>query len=696
MNTKRKKRNAKIGARITFCPLLCVLLSIGLFSGSLALAQPNEFQPPAAPVVWGDVTRDNTVDLADLVQLGQSWGSEENEFGWENASVLEHMQNHWRETVPATVSQIGWENRPTSATITGFVAKAAKVVGADYTKQIIENPELPIAVGFGVTFPTKQGGPIIGLPVYSTPQGLKPVRQQFRQLEGAYNDSSAFYDFPIEASESQLQYTRSYEEEQEFRGVDLSVEARYSIYSASLANSNKREQYREGRSHKLLYKQTKSFGWAFLPPESRVISPKFITEREAGGNGVLEKYGTHYVYAEHRVGSLFIELDFTTSNERDRNETNTTIKGAVAAPTFALNIKAAISAVKQKVKNVTAVHVRIVKRGGSPNLMLSDGRSWDAVANNLDADSENLQDEVSKLIAAWNADLTFGNANVDNFYCRPITDFYSTTPVLPWDKGKNLRDWYKRYAELHDASLDLFGILNPAGTDYSFAFEHYKLARPENDNPVPDGSATWLEYMKAKRDTLKILRDEMLIIGRKLYNSKETDTSIGFDPLDPNFQVPEIRFPRFQPIFDFSDTSTQLPCRNASGFSFAFVNGRIKGQDFPDSGAKYQWQAIKVKDPFFCQSASGVQFNNPINLQLNFEDPSLTKFSFQTRFNSANGDCCSKLEEWQSGKGEGFAIAIIRIDTKPDRIIGYGCGTNLCDDLPLDGFTVGEKPGFIQ
>lgn len=655
------------------------------------MAASKNYTPKPAPPVWGDVNRDGNVSLADLVLLGQKWESTEAAFGLHQDTIRTDISRRWDRSVPNALRALGWNNRPITASFASSKFQAS-------LKQI--DPTLPKAVGFGVTFPEGSKTEVIGLPVYEIPQGLAPVRQQFRGLEGGYNDHNAFYDFPIEQEVSALQYVRSYEEQQEFLGVDLSIEAKYSIFEGSISSSTEREKYREGRSHKLLYKSTKSFGWVFLPPSEQTLNPEFVAALEGAGDlgelAVLQKFGTHYVYAEHRVGSLIIDLDFTTSLARDRSSFKLEVESALNGATFALNISAAISQIKSTVKDVTSVRLRIHRRGGSPDLVLDDGRSFSAVAASLNADSPNLQNEVALLIGAWNKDINFANAAVDTFYCRPISDFFDATPPLPWDRGKNLRDWYKRWAEYYDLAVASYGVLNPTTNNFTYPNRHFSLI---DQSDAPEGASSWLEYFQNKRAELRVQRDGLLEIGRQLYESTPTDT-VQFDP-NFDFPLPEFRFPRVR--FSFEQPPQITNCvpvadwMNGPFYQWNFY-GQVSNFSVPNNG-QYAWVIVRNPslNPWACPTWLGEkQWNleNTITPQTNRTDIHVWQRSGQ------NGGCqCTEyLNRWASNQLDqapgtpAFSIALIDVDATPNRLIAVGCSSGLCESVDLLQFGVAPAP----
>jgi len=413
--------------------------------------------------VWGDVSRDGQVDLKDLVALGANWNVSETKYEIANDELLGQINDKWRKDVPDAISMLGWDNRTVTAKLdeTNFGGGS-------------KDASLPKGLGFGVSFPSGATVEKIGLPVFEIPPDSTVLRNvNFVGLPDGYEDNGQFYNYPLEEARSDLAYIRSYEEEQEFLGVDLSVEARYAMFTGSLKTSAQRDAYREGRAHKLLYKSTKSFGWFYLPEQEKYLTPDFLKDSGLADSPkpgvdpsaiVLSTYGTHYVYAEHRVGQLFIELDFTTSRSRNRNSFEAQVEANLKSPTFALNIKTAIEQIKSNVKDVTDIKMRVHRVGGTPGLKLPDGSDWEERAATLDADSPNLQAEVGALIGAWSSDMdNFSKGAVDDYYLRPISDFFSKTPVLPWEKGKNLRDWYRRWAEFDDLSNSMYGILTSPG-----------------------------------------------------------------------------------------------------------------------------------------------------------------------------------------------------------------------------------------
>lgn len=642
------------------------------------------YVPPLAPPVWGDVNRNRDVDLHDLVLLGKSWDNSVSLYGKEGAEVLTDLSEKWEGKVPISLHELDWENRIQIGTTSAFPEINKRLNSSE--KSFFR------AVGFGITYPESgAASPKSGLQVFNAPaEQIQHVR--FQNLPGGigFDDSESVtqrYDYPVESEDVSLEYMSSFAQELDFTGADLSVEAKYSMYSGSVKASTRSEFYKNSRSHKVIFKSTKSYGWFFLPDE--LIRTNLTTGfKNALGSinsrDVIEKYGQQYIYAEHRQGDLIIEVNFNTTTEKRRDTFGAQVNLAMGAPSSSLAIAAAIASLKENINEVTNLTVTLRRRGG-PNLLeyidpVSENPVSFATAIILDAsDPQRLQMTIAAIAGAWAQALTADNAVASDFLSRPISDFYDT-PSLPWTKETNLRAWFERFLRFQeqidyldgaDGQPGVFDLdLNPPGL--TSPFRHFRQAGPDNNNPVPSGSDGWEEHLWTRRELTAQRYPGLLEAGRRLYEAKESDDILAiFNPrIDERFRLPLLEIPQFQ----ITVTNFRATPGSADSCSYNEVVATLGcvGANFTPQ-TDYEWRVFyNTGLPAF------TAFGNPQDFQPTrptavFDGVNTNaNWNYFPRVNNPPFDCGnSNFRNWLSAGQPGIIFGIV--DTRTNNLISFRC-----------------------
>lgn len=587
------------------CMFLHSVVATAASSALRSIDKDDPYEPAQAPPIWGDITMDRNVDLNDLVALARNWNNAPSMYGYDASTILNEISRRWLQTVPLPLADLQWANRISMGSVESF--PFAKNALEDYKSEGYYQ-----AIGFGITYPeSRQLNPVSGKRVFNIPNCggqpcLTPVR--FSQLPEGYDDSedaTRRFDFPLQEETYYFDYISSFAQELDVKGFDLNVEAKYSVYSGSVRSRARSNYYKSTRNHKVIFRATKSYGWFYLNDD---LIKENLTEdfkdalASINSRDVINAFGTHYIYAEHLQSDLIIEVDFSTTTEKQRDQFGLIVKAAMDTPGTSFAMGAGITSLQASSEEIEIGRVTLTRRGGPNVITYIDPVTGEnaTFTGSLVLDISNLErtrQRIGAISDAWSAAVNPLNAVATDFISRPITDFYDSQ-VLPWTKEANMRIWFERYLRFTEQLEILEGTDNFAGVfdldldppQLTRRFRHYRQAGDQNNNPAPGNFNDWEEYLWSRWEITAERYPLLLAAGRQLFEAKETDDILAiFNPRDSNFRLPLVELPRF--LIEITDRTHGFSSPEACVYHHYGATLWVRGANFTlDDG--YEWRVV--------------------------------------------------------------------------------------------------------
>jgi hypothetical protein len=527
---------------------------------TISSGQKTEWTPPLPPVVWGNVNRNAKVDFLDLITLGQNWNNASAVYGKPNFRVLIDLGQKWNKSVPSLLQKYSWENRP--LTIGAGIPSAKAISHYPDASKASPGDAVPVSIGFSVSFPDKFTWQI-GKPLYPF-QGLTTSTTDTTQLigVGGLMQGDPRFD-PVVDETFVAQYISSYQQEADFKSLDLSLEASYAMFNASLSSSFTNNQYRAGYQSKYCAKSQIDFGWYYVPPDNIQLFEDVHDDLQSPNfEGVTTTYGTHYVWAEHRFAEFYVDVSIETKTARDSNSIEADLKAHYGTIGSSVDFSAALKTLHETVASGATINVTLSRRGG-PNLLNVDGVDKVVLPVSFDLNSP-LLDKIPAIIEKWRLAVNAGNAATDDYYTRPLTDFIDSTLAMPFSKAVQLRSWFDRYVDFTvgyrklETALDASFVGDPA--DWTKLFYRtpyrYMAAIPLPPNYPPSLFPDRLAYHQTAYPYFVNKLDEMTTFGRALYDGSETT----FDRSQTRWAVRGTELPN---VTIDADVSSFIPLPNS-------------------------------------------------------------------------------------------------------------------------------------
>jgi hypothetical protein len=651
---ERLRRRIKIHSGAT-AAIATLLLMASL--SAVAQAEPSapsarekgdDWANPIKSSFWGNVSKDSKVDLRDLIELGQNFEESKKQYGRDGDKILSELKTKYRARVPKFLI----EAEPDTQRLVTDEAIVRQSKG-------LEKSDVPLAIGYGVSIDT-QGNYVLGRQIYD---GANPTR--IGTLPGSE---------PITDESFSSRYSTSYQQELEFKSLDVNAEIKYTIFNGALSVRFEQENYSDSRVHKYLAKYRKDYGWYVIPDEA--IRERMITgvleelQNPFAEDGVARKYGSHYAYAVRKFAELQIDINIETRTRRDWRSFEVDARAAFDNRQVEWNVNAAIRTFKETIDQGAIVSVSVSRRGGPSLFALPDGTEI-GLPQTLNEGDPRLNN-LNSLIDGWRAGVTESNAASDQFYMRPVTDFLDAAEYIPFSRSANLRAWYDAYVEHYQHLQLLQEMLVFSSTDINTPFGYAASWKYLDSMPSGAvGEASFFEFHKKRYATYKDRVDALLETGRDLY-SGEISVFNRADWLAPKLEIqPLIVYANFEncwshmtwgptvgvPYVNLNDPAGQytLWVHGLEGFNGGHSDGAPRPrQEYYTAGSAYNSEVPVAQLPF----------------QIQGNEVARTVY-----WNSTNNGCnhFGSCPCWLAGHSWADVGAVV---FQAGEVIGYNCGPN--------------------
>ncbi|MBI1320781.1 MAG: hypothetical protein GC168_17795 [Candidatus Hydrogenedens sp.] len=384
---------------------------------------------------------------------------------------------------------------------------------------IIRAAGFPMSLGNGVTL-DDLNQPQLGLNIFD---GVA-VPVSASQVDFIM-DGNAELDYPPEEAVVSFEYIDSYAEELSFKSRSLDTDVNFFIASGNVRSSLEHEKYFRSTFHKGIIKIHYDFGWY------EVANQPLLSELDPAVQDNLdeaweERFGTHYVFAEHRFAELYVEIEVETSRARSRNAVRAAMEssfGAIFDGVF--NVEASVTNFSESSSGEFQLKV-ILRTFGGPNILT--GVPYSSVTG-----FSGLEAEVS----AWLNGVSSTNAIRSEYYCRPLTDFVAPETITAGSLSRQLtlESWYFRVLEAYEALSRLDDIVDCGGGAAVFRPEYRHLLN--TDFSTLAGDKLDATYYCNLRERFANAFDELQALGPEIRGG------LSFGPTSPNWALPSVEVP---------------------------------------------------------------------------------------------------------------------------------------------------------
>lgn len=561
--------------------LFVLLLCLGLLlvpdahgqTSNVALSDKETWIPPVKTSYWGNIdgvigaTSDAKVNIKDLVELAKSQrdNSAKQKYGRPLVSILADMKKHWQFEVPRFLRDM-----PVAIDreLVGYKQPPGEAKKSDDSEEKLID-DLPLSLGLGISFGTNGD--------------MKPGEQIYTAERSEWVALTTYEGGMYTANETyNADYASTYLEEAEAKGIDLSLEYKYAAFNGSLSSRFQRNTYSDMTTHKYIIRDAVDYGWWELPAnlrDSRIL-PGFTEaiNDPAGEANLPADYGTHYVSSAHLLADIVVEVNIRTRTRHDQSSFEAQVNAAYNSFSTYASLAAGVQQASRSLEQEATITVKIETRGGPSPVTLNDGTE---IPNPLViTPDDNLLQKIPEIVEAWRRGANKDNAQVIDWYVKPMTVFIPTTAVEPFSKAAAMRGWFKRFVEFSEMRDKMNSVItkNQATGEYGYIPPFSYLSQM----PSPEGFPyeNLKDYHIFVYDHYNSNFAKLLSVGRELYTGSR-DT---FAETPEEIEAFTIYSPMVYPLF-ISNNGTGLcsacePSEYAPDYCVPNVNLLAEGGNY--------------------------------------------------------------------------------------------------------------------